>query len=102
MPLADQGDEVAHPLFIDGLSPGGNGQQPLQGPHGLINHLFIAGHLQVCAPVDDADRKGILDPAYVFVKGTENSDQVLYPFGVYDSFRFLTHAYLLSAPTGCG
>lgn len=39
--LTDQGNEVAHPLLIDGLALGGQLQQGFQGTDGLVRHLLV-------------------------------------------------------------
>ena len=85
-------------MLIDGFTPGGQRQQPLQGSDSFVCHFLIAGDLQVRAPVDNAHAKGLFDPAYVFIKGAEYGNQILYTFSIYDSLCFFTHWYLLSAP----
>ena len=87
--FVDQGDEIAHPLFIDCLPLGSQRQQPFQRAHGFIHHFFIAGHLQIRAPVDNAHIQRIFNTPDIFIEGTEHGNDILQPLCIHNPLYHL-------------
>ena len=78
LPGPDQLEHIAHILLLDGLAPGGQGHQVLNGLHG-VHHLLrvLPGHLQLGVPAHHRDPQLMFNQTDILVKGAKDADGVL-------------------------
>ena len=88
----DQIDDVAHVLLGDGLLPGGEGQQALQGLYPVEYILRLAGNLQLRVPVHHRHMELVLNNFDVLVEGAKYVNGVLHALqadGLFDQIAAL-------------
>ncbi len=79
VPRPHQFDDIAHVLLADGLPPGGQGKQALDGLHRPHHVLALAADLQIGLPVHHRNVQLLFDQADVLVKQAEQVDGLLHP-----------------------
>ncbi|MPN07236.1 hypothetical protein SDC9_154502 [bioreactor metagenome] len=75
---AHQLEDIAHVLPVDGLPPGGEGQEPLNGFDPEEHRLRLAGDFQLPVPADHRDTQLSLQNADVLIEGPEDVDGLLH------------------------
>ena len=87
--LADEGDEIAHLLLVDGLPLCGKQKQTVYSPASLLHLLGLAGDFELGVAIGDADVEGLLNAFDVLIEGTEHADDLFHALGVDDSVHVM-------------
>ena len=98
----DQADHIAHILLPDGLTPGGERQQSLNGLAGQHGIFRLAIHPQLSIPVHHAHAELLLQKAHVHVKGPKDIHGLLQPLNADSLFQIcFTPVCLGCYASGC-
>ena len=92
--LFHKGDQVTDTLFVDNFPFGRKSHKAFQRAYCFIHCFFVAGHFQLCAPVDDRNAECFLNSADVLIKGAKDRDQILNSLRIYSSFNQFSHNFL--------